>query len=37
MFNNKVAESKDGHPVPVTNFANAQCKLLSTLHAARRP
>ncbi|KAM3472319.1 hypothetical protein MY5147_005340 [Beauveria neobassiana] len=24
MFNNQVAESKDGHPVPVTNFANAQ-------------
>ncbi|KAM3498429.1 hypothetical protein MY10362_008255 [Beauveria mimosiformis] len=24
MFNNQVAESEDGHPVPVTNFANAQ-------------
>ncbi|KAJ2981294.1 hypothetical protein NQ176_g2110 [Zarea fungicola] len=24
LFNTKVAESKDGHPVPVSNFANAQ-------------
>lgn len=32
MFNNQVAESKDGHPVPVTNFANAQCKSESRLH-----
>lgn len=27
MFNTKVAESKDGHLVPVSNFANAQCKI----------
>lgn len=30
MFNAKVAESKNGHLVPVSNFANAQCKLSMT-------
>lgn len=26
MFNAKVPQTEGGHPVPVSNFMNAQCK-----------
>lgn len=31
MFNSKAPQVKEGHPVPVTNFMNAQCKSIPPL------
>jgi hypothetical protein len=37
VFNSKVVQTDGAHPVPVSNFLNAQCGFLSSLPCCGRP